>query len=289
MKKLLFIILLFTGNHICSYGQLTLDHVYLTDSPDRYVNLGPSGLKYVALHYDVPTISYTYFNLYNPDHSLYKSILIPQFPGKYCNKIEYISEALFDTDSLIEFIAEYLAPAPPPNPAIRVCNELGNILLERDSACTPGLNGLLDMGMGSQTIFPDASGTKLIINKSYFSGSGQYTTEIYNLPGQLACLDCNNGFINGIAVQNPFTSEKSTVAYPNPFTDNVRIRYSLPADARHASLQLFDINGNLVKKKDIDRHFNEIIITGAEIKQGAYVYRIVVDDRVIANEKIIKL
>lgn len=217
MKKAIIIICTILLNINYSFSQLTLNHVYTTDSPDSYVKLSLSGLKYVALHFDVPSQTYTYFNLYNPDHSLFKSINIPQFPGKLVNQIAYISETLFDTDTLVEFLAGYYLSGPGGIGAVRVCNENGNILLERDTAGAGGQVGMLDMGMGGQTIFPNGTNTKLIIGKSYYSGTWTSTTEIYDLPGQLACLECDNGVVSGLSLPpDLIPSEKILLLFLTP-------------------------------------------------------------------------
>ncbi|HQK41243.1 MAG TPA: T9SS type A sorting domain-containing protein [Flavobacterium alvei] len=286
MKKQLFTILVFIMGLNSSFGQITLDHVYTIDPPDRYVLLNPSGLKYVSLHMSGQT--YTYFNLYNPDHSLFKSINIPQFPGKNVNKIAYISETLFDTDTLIEFLVGYIYSGPGGISAIRVCNENGNILLERDTAGSGGYTGLLELGQGGQIIFPNGTNSKLIIGKSFYSGTWTNQTEIYTLPGQLPCQECTNGLLSSIE-QVQEVEENGSSAYPNPFTTGTKIQYTLPPKFNHAFLNLYDINGKLIKTKEVDRNYNEVYITENEIKQGVYIYNIVVDGKVIANDKIVKL
>ncbi len=289
MKKLIISIAIILFRVYSSYGQLTLDHVYTTDAPGVYVKLSLSGLKYLSINKNASG-SNTYFKLYNSDHSVFKTITIPQFPGKNCNTVEYVSETLFDTDTLVEYIAQYVFNGGGGIGAVRVCNENGVILLQRDTAGAGGLAGLLENGRGGQVIFPDGNNTKLIIGKANYAGGWIYTTEIYDLPGQLACLECDNGVVSGLAApSNIISDQKNALAYPNPFTDKIKIKYYLPINVNRAFINLFDITGNLIKKKEIDSHFNEIIITSDEIKQGAYIYQIVADDKVIANDKIIKL
>lgn len=269
-----------------SFGQLVLDHVYTTDLPDRYVLLSQSGLKYLSLHQSGST--YTYFNLYNPDHSLFKTINIPQFSGKNVNKIAFISETLFDTDSLVEFLVSYVYAGPGGIGAIRVCNENGNILLERDTAGAGGYSGILENGQGSQIIFPNGTSSKLIVGKSHYSGGWSYTTEIYNLPGQLPCQECTGGLLSGmVQVQN--NELQNSFAYPNPFTTSTKIKYTLPTKFNHAYLKLYDINGKLIKTKEIDDKFNEVYISEEELKQGVFIYNIEVDGKLITNNKVVKL
>jgi hypothetical protein len=172
--------------------------------------------------------------------------------------------------------------------AIRVCNENGNIILERDSAAAGG-QILTYAGTG---IFPDGNNYKMMVSKAINSGMGTLTTaiEIYDLPGQFPCFECNAGIISNIGQPSNVIDEgNKSIAFPNPFNDFITIKYSLPKNTKHAFINLFGITGNFIKKKEIDNHFGEIIITRDEISQGAYIYQIIADGKIISNDKIIKL
>ena len=78
-------------------------------------------------------------------------------------------------------------------------------------------------------------------------------------------------------------------AYPNPFSNNVKISYQLPDKYSRAWIKIYDTKGELIKKVEIDNHFREILITNDDIKQGAYIYQIIADDKIIASDKIIKV
>jgi hypothetical protein len=280
MKKAIIIIYAILLNINLSFGQLNLSYVYTTDGPGAYYKLSLSGLKYIGVH-SLPSGYWAYFKLYNPDHSLFRTITPPAFPGKDIVSVSYISETLFDTDTLIEYLVTYVSSAGMS--AIRVCNENGNIILERDSAAAGG-QILPYAGSG---IFPNGNNSKLMVSK--LSNSGTYTVEIYDLPGQFPCFECNNGLISGLAQPSNVIDAGKSIAFPNPFNDFVTIKYSLPKNTKHAFINLFGIAGNLIKKKEIDNYFNEVIITSEEIKQGAYIYQIVADDKIVGKNKIIKL
>jgi len=284
MKQIIIIIIVIILNINYSFGQLNLSYVYTTDGPESFFKVGPSGLKYFGEHDSLNHL--VYFKLYNPDHSLFKTIAPPVFPGKTINGIFYVSETLFNTDTLIEYLVIYY-PIGPGIAAIRVCNENGNIILERDSAAS---GGQIFTNTGWK-IFPDGNNSKLMVSRYTNPGQAIPTTvEIYDLPGQLPCLECNNGEISGYAEpSNIIAAENKSIAFPNPFNDFVTIRYSLPKNTQHAFINLFGIAGELIKKKEIDNHFGEIIITKEEIRQGVYIYQIIADDKVISKDKIIKL
>lgn len=285
MKKLIILFIAILLNIQYSFSQITLQNVSSIDTPDRSVKLSLSGLKYVSIHKDIAAQAITYFKLYNPDHSVFKTITIPTWTGKKAASVHFVSETLFDLDTLIEYEVNY---SDAGMGAMRICNENSVILLERDTATLVGSPGyVIESGFIPGGIFPDGINTKLMVYKGYGASS---TQEIYNLPGQLACLECSNGVISGLFQQpNLSVEDRVSIASPNPFTDFVKIKYALPANTKHAFVYLFDITGNLIKKKEIDNHFNETIITSDEIKQGAYIYQIVADNVVIANNKIIKL
>src|SRR4051812_12312596 len=103
MKKAIIIVCAILLNINYSFGQLNLSYVYSTDGPGGFWKVGPSGVKYLAQHLN--TAGYmTYFKLYNPDHSLFKSITPPAFPGKEIAGLNYVTENLFNTDTLIEYL-----------------------------------------------------------------------------------------------------------------------------------------------------------------------------------------
>src|ERR1039457_4149631 len=100
MKKLITIIALAIS--ISSYGQITLEHTY---PPSNYiqvsvVNLSISGYKYVTYSSNRDTVK-----LYDLTHSLWKSIAIPIPIGQSIGlEVSYISETLFNSDNLVEFL-----------------------------------------------------------------------------------------------------------------------------------------------------------------------------------------
>jgi type IX secretion system substrate protein len=229
--------------------------------------------------------SVTYFVLYNPDHSIYKTITVPQMTGKRAQFISYVTETLFDTDSLIEYMLYYALPSGGPS-EVKVINENGNILLDVDSANFTANSGNDPyMGYVDQPIFPNGNQTKLYLYTNNYA-----VTTVYNLPGQLPCLECANGVTTGlIQQQEPAGGSHKSIAYPNPFTNSVKIKYILPENCRHAFVNIYDITGKLIKKKEIDNAYNELYITGLEIQQGAYFYQVVADDKIISGNKLIKL
>jgi hypothetical protein len=286
MKKQSLIIALIFTLVTAVNAQISLDHVYSVDGPEQAFKLSLSGLKYFAQHYTTNSVSS--FILYNPDHTIFKTINVPPIAGKQAKDIAYVSETLFDLDTLVEYMLYYQDMVSSVS-EVRVLNENGNVLLAVDSANFTA-NGGNDPYKGyiSKPIFPNGTQSKLYLKVNF--PPNQDHVRVYNLPGQLACLECDNGVVSGLIQEPNLISEnKNSLAFPNPFTDYVKIKYSLPSKFNYAFINLYDITGNLIKKKEIDRHYEEILISNEEIKQGAYIYQIVVDDKIISTDKIIKL
>jgi hypothetical protein len=285
MKTKILFLSLFLAYAGLTNAQITLQHVYSTDTPDRSVKLALSGLKYVHVHKIGPDL--TYFTLYNPDHTNFKTLNIPAWTGRTANNIRFVSETLFDLDTLVEYAVNYTDGITN---ALRICNENGIVLLERDTANTAGSSvSIDDDGFITAGIFPDGNSTKLMVIKGNFSGSWSFSEEIYSLPGQLACLECSNSVISGLTQQPSSSQSNKSIAYPNPFTNGVKIKYILPENCKHASINIYDFAGKLIKKKEIDNNFTEVYISNDEIKQGAYFYQVVADDKVISGNKMIKI
>ena len=269
-----------------SLSQINLEHVYTNDPPDRFVKLGLSGLKYVGLHTNIQNQSYDYFVLYNPDHSVFKTISIPQITNLKAAKISFISETLFDLDTLIEYIVDY-SGSPM---VVRICNENGTVLLQVDTASTGSQSALPDFGFTNPVIFPNGLNSKLAITKGNYNGTFLNAVEIFTLPGQLPCLECDNGLITGMAQPMPSEVKKEqALAYPNPFSDDLKIKYVLPDKYSKASIRIYNVSGELIKTVVINNHFEDILISNDDLKQGAYFFQVIADDKIIASDKIIKV
>ncbi len=259
-----------------------MDHVYATDGPDAAFKLSVSGLKYFNEHIDLnpgPTFfSVTYFTLYNSDHTIFKTITVPQLGGKRAEFISYVSETLFDTDTLIEYMLYYSNAGLTPWD-VAVIKENGTTLLFVDSAdFNTGTSGEY-RGSFSKPIFPNGNQTKLYLN----TASGK---NVYNLPGQLPCLECDGGLIAGLAA-NPDSHQQVSTAFPNPSREHFTLKYILPANAKTVFLEIYDMQGSIVKKSKLEGKSNQTIVHNDELSNGQFIYRIIADGKVITSDKII--
>jgi hypothetical protein len=78
---------------------------------------------------------------------------------------------------------------------------------------------------------------------------------------------------------------------PNPFNESTDIKFSINKENfRNASIIIFDMNGLLIKKFDIQTHGNGTIkINGNELKPGMYIYTLIVNDKEIDSKRMILL
>jgi hypothetical protein len=79
----------------------------------------------------------------------------------------------------------------------------------------------------------------------------------------------------------------STFAYPNPSVESVTIKYSLPDNCKKAWIEIFDMQGNFVKKFNIDNTFSDVILSNEDLAAGSYLYSIVADEKIIEHNKFI--
>ena len=104
MKKLtfLFAVLLIVS---ISNAQITFEYEYDTiQAPNgvRLYHIGDNYYRYIVNDYDNYQLK-----LYNLNHSFDKTISIPTETGFPNFDVYFISQSLFDTDNLIEFMARY--------------------------------------------------------------------------------------------------------------------------------------------------------------------------------------
>jgi len=101
-------------------AQLNLEHNYEFSAVTR-VKLQSSGEKY----YELNRIDHT-AHLYNADHSLWKSIVLPVPQGEITELfLNHVSESLIDSDESLEFIYSYSVTSPGQDPVrqTRIINE----------------------------------------------------------------------------------------------------------------------------------------------------------------------
>lgn len=119
MKKVLLLLLSLAASR--SFAQFELEHTYSQGVPVR-IELEFSGEKY-----GVHDKANQRMDLYNPDHTLWKSIDTPAPAGAYFIGFPQVSDALVNSDANVELIYSYQQSSSPP--VSKVISENGAVLL----------------------------------------------------------------------------------------------------------------------------------------------------------------
>jgi hypothetical protein len=94
-----------------------------------------------------------------------------------------------------------------------------------------------------------------------------FTTDVYNIIGEEAKLYQNS---------------------PNPFTTSTEIHYYLPENYNSASIFIYNMQGNQIKRVYIQNYGNSSIkINGYELNAGMYFYTLIADGQAIDTKRMI--
>ncbi|HTA28012.1 MAG TPA: T9SS type A sorting domain-containing protein [Bacteroidia bacterium] len=276
-------------------AQLTYEHTYDTGSYNyttgyglRIIHFSSLGYKYVMVN---PDNLHGMVEIYNLNHSLYKQFAIPPQPLSASNPpliVEYVSDSLFNNNSSdIEYLMEY--SDVNSTGYVKVYNDAGSLIFSKDSVCFGG-----DGGLGGPNDFPytepvfyTPNGYKIILNDSYgFSlGSKAY---VYGLPGALPCSECSNS--NLITSIQPLTQGGSGSllnAYPNPAKNSTTIKYELPNGANQGEIIFYDLQGRQVKSFTVDRTFDSLLVSTADLATGTYFYILRANGNYVGSKKMV--
>lgn len=234
---------------VAAQAQVTLDKKY--DYSTAVVELETLGFKYYLM--DVPNAQ---CRIYNPDHSLYKTISCPVPSGCYLSDIKFISEKLFDTDAGLELAYTYYKYVPTKDSYYyeydsRIINDNGTEITFIDSGLYLYVNKVAE------------STYKLFAYCFDYSVSPEKVwTNIYNLPAKVVSA----------SILQPNNSEITLGAFPNPAENKVKVAYSLPENIGEGTLHLVDNQGRHVERFIIDRHSDYLLLDVSRFQAGVYQY-----------------
>ena len=277
MKKIMtFILFIIT---FCCNAQISLENIYptgnITDDFLRIVKLSTSGYKYYINDNSAITI-------YNMNHTIYKTINFPSFPGGLSStakaNVFYLSETLFDLDSNnLEYFV-YYRDVSNINHSI-VYDELGNVLFSKDTTLLT-VSNYFDVNFISYT----DKGVKMIIYQS-----AEYPTLgkafVYSLPGNMPCEVCHDGFME--IKKNKFESGSISNPFPNPANNQTTIEYNLPQGINKAEIVIYNMTGQEIKRYKVSNAFKNINISTNEISAGTYFFQIQASNGFIDSKKLI--
>lgn len=264
MKKILFLILISLITN--SKAQVVFEHRYdsagaaALASQLMIINFEVSGQQYVKVNEWGKLIS-----IYNLNHSLVKNISYAGFPQSANNEstILYLSQLLFNTDSLIEFM--YIAG----NPAATSIYSENGVLIFTDPG-VPSIN--INVPENQYPIYNTSLGTKMIL--SYADGH----SNVFGLSGTLTtAID---------RTSHSFTANIGN-AYPNPTNQSTTIEYKLPDNINHGEIIFYDLQGTEIKRFKVDKTFNSLLISTSDIPAGTYYYQMQTSGNASAGKKLV--
>lgn len=96
--------------------------------------------------------------------------------------------------------------------------------------------------------------------------------------------DCWVG--NNEIIVKTFTPDKPYVVYPNPATDNIAIEFH--ENSKGAKIEVFDQFGRSQYKSQLTLNKDQVEIDISKWKPGLYIIRVILDDRILGSDKILK-
>jgi len=104
----------------------------------------------------------------------------------------------------------------------------------------------------------------------------------YMVPGYKLIIEGGSGFFER-------DNSNQVVAYPNPFTDETKIRFS-SIYSEKMCFRVFDVNGGELYSTDVKTHIgmNEVIFQNNNFPEGLYFYTLRSDNYSMANKFLLK-
>ncbi len=264
MKQFLFIPLIALG--INAKAQITLEYTYdsassLALSSNNFkggqllvINFEISGERYVRINRMGDNIS-----IYDMNHSLLKVIDCSALPHDNVGNLRhvmYLSETLFDTDPGMEFMYVVVNGGHYTG----IYNEDGSLIFS-DSA-NPAI--YFNIHLQQYPIYNTSQGTKMIL--SYENVAQE--AKVYSLPGTLS-MGIQEGNSQLIQAQGNISN-----AYPNPTNSTTRIDYTFLNGVNQGEIVFYDLQGKEIKRYKVDKTFDHLLISTADIQAGTYFYQL---------------
>ncbi len=269
MKKLLLIPSLFLAAFAAN-GQITLEHTYADETVFAFVRLSQTNYKWAL-------VDNNEIELYNEDHSIYKTI---PMPSGVMNPLDvlYISNTLFDTDSTtIEFMVDNNFGT-----GVKIYREDGSVLFADSTLSAHYNNNIITNPMRPNwnPIVITADDSKMIL--CTVDGAGNPNGfKVYNLPGtyfQNALHTNVSNIANRMQLSNPF---------PNPSRNSAKISYTIPEGESEIAIVLYRLDGTEAKRFQVDRTFNTLELNNSELAAGTYLYQLVSQNQHSESKKMI--
>jgi hypothetical protein len=106
-----------------------------------------------------------------------------------------------------------------------------------------------------------------------------------------AIASTNNNKTKNLEQSNTVLNQLGSILYqnsPNPFNQSTSIRFYIPESVNIAILYVYDMQGNQIMNFPLsDRGNSNILIQGAELKPGMYLYALIVDGKEVDTKRMI--
>jgi hypothetical protein len=271
MKNLFLISLLFIT--IITKGQITLEQDYNNVPLVSFVRLSLTDNKWAVI--DTNSIT-----LYNLNHSLYTTIPIVGAPV-YPSDIMYISKGLFDTDTTtIEYMVDNVTDTLGWN--VKIYREDGALLFSEPGFSTESAGSIYSIPIRPidwNAIVMTINGPKMIL--SHLSSGNIDGFKIYSLPGSY--------YPNGISQNMTENRMQLSNSYPNPTNSTTKIDYALPNGIAKGEIVFYDTQGKEVKRFNVDRTFNSLLISTEDLQSGIYYYNLQTTQGISEAKKLVTI
>ena len=273
-KRFSILLLLFTP---AVYGQVTLEHIYpnaLLSAPSlMYTQLDSVTPKYIL--FDIQNSKFTIYNL---NHTIFQIVNIPAILSQDLYTVAYITKSLFDCDSSnIEYAISSLGNTDiisyPKH--FYVYRTDGTQIANVDSCIFINYSDGWKYGpLYNEPIVNTPLGARLLLRGL------DNSVRVYSLCGTLPTSGINPN-------QEPEYSLGN--AYPNPTTNLISIPYVLPDNENSGTIKIYDLIGNELKSYTVDKTFNNLTLSTADLPGGTYFYQLETSRGVADVKKIIKI
>lgn len=258
-------------------SQITFDYSIPANTgyyPTQKISTTSLGDKLVCPSGSLDTVS-----VYNLNGTLYRNIVLP---GTYMysdfasmssvagssgfNGISSVSDELFNSDTLLEFLAI------DQSYAVSVINELGEILFTFPDST------LID----NQEIF------LFTLNGNYKLGYAVNSEfKVFSLPGSLPCNACSN--VGTGIVELRQGSEPGLNVYPNPFNNSLEIQYALLTQQQNARIVISDMLGRELMTVPLVNQSDNLNLNTANLPKGTLIVTLFGDNSNPLSKKVIKI
>lgn len=203
--------------------------------------------------------------IYNSDYSLYKEIAYKQYPGYKVASVFYPSFHLFNTDNSLEYICSYYNSTSTEY-LTKLFDENGN--------------ELMDFGDAEAVDIFKTSDTTYILETYHFVTTYTYKDSIIDGDDTVLQAIPYYSFVTkmykmtGVSHKTNLKSAEKNIInlFPNPSGSFINLIIEGDND-QPLRISIYNINGNLIDQKIIDKNVNHVFWDVSSYKPGVYLYK----------------